>query len=86
MVLVTLKLLASLGQICQIVWAGNYAFKDGRGNRVASWLREATHDTQMEATHSVPLSQGFFRALKSRTGPAGAQEANGKISREPGIR
>lgn len=30
-VLVTLKLLASLGQICHIVWAGNYVFKGDGG-------------------------------------------------------
>lgn len=59
-VLVTLKLLASLGQICHIIWAGNCVFSDRQGDRAASWLRQAIYSTQMEAMHSAPLSQNFF--------------------------
>lgn len=86
--LVTRKPLASLGQICQIVWGGNYGFKDGWGDRVASQLRYVNHDMQMEATHFIhthphtpptPLPLQGFLALKSRRGFVGAQEANGRI-------
>lgn len=67
--LVTETPLASLGQICQIVWGGNYGFKDGWGDGVASQLRYVNHDMQMEATHLIhthtpptnsPASAGFF--------------------------
>ena len=40
-------------------------FKDGQRDNVASLLRQATHNTQMEATHLGPLSlRDFFFELK----------------------
>lgn len=55
-VLVTLKLLASVGQICQIVWAGNYVCKDRQGVKpLHAWGRQPAMHGWWPCTHSLSL-------------------------------
>lgn len=74
MVWVILKLLASLGQICQIVWAGNYVCEDVRGVELLhAWGGQPARHGWWPRTHPLSL-RDLLELLKVEQVPWGTRK------------